>query len=102
MFYTGFQQYLGSVGLPGIFAPLMILIEVAGAVLLLIGFKTHFAAYLLAGYSVFNALVFHIDLGNPQELLACLQYLAVAGGMLAIASNPVTPCSLDNLIKPKA
>lgn len=102
MFYTGFQQYLGSVGLPGIFAPLMILIEVAGAVLLLIGFKTHFAAYLLAGYSVFIALVFHNDLGNPQELLACLQYLAVAGGMLAIASNPATPCSLDNLIKPKA
>ena len=102
MFYTGFQQYLGSVGLPGIFAPLMILVEIVGAVLLLIGFKTRFAAFLLAGYSVFIALVFHNELGNPQELLACRQYLAVAGGMLAIASNPVTSCSLDNLIKPKA
>jgi putative oxidoreductase len=99
MFYSGFQQYLGSVGLPGIFAPLMILVEVVGAILLFVGFKTRFAAFLLAGYSIFIALVFHNDLGNPQELLACLQYLAVAGGMLAIANNPVTACSLDNLRK---
>lgn len=101
MFYPSFQQYLGSVGLPGIFAPLMILIEVVGAVLLLIGFNTRFAAFLLAGYSVFIALMFHNNLGHPQELLACLQYLAVAGGMLAIASMPATACSLDNLKKPK-
>lgn len=99
MFYSGFQQYLGSVGLPGIFAPLMILVEVVGAILLFVGFKTRFAAFLLAGYSIFIALVFHNDLGNPQELLACLQYLAVAGGMLAIANNPVTALSLDNLRK---
>jgi putative oxidoreductase len=97
MFYGNFQQYLGSVGLPGIFAPLMILIEVAGAAMLLVGFKTCFAAYLLAGYSLFIALVFHHNLGNPQELLACLQYLAVAGGMLAIAHSPATALSLDNL-----
>ncbi|HYD33914.1 MAG TPA: DoxX family protein, partial [Methylophilaceae bacterium] len=97
VFYSGFQQYLGSVGLPGIFAPLMILIEVLGAVLLFVGYKTRFAAFLLAAYSVFIALVFHNDFGNPQELLACLQYIAVAGGMLAIANNPITACSLDNL-----
>jgi putative oxidoreductase len=101
VFYSGFQQYLGSVGLPGVFAPLMILVEVLGAVLLLVGFKTRFAAYLLAGYSVFIALVFHNNLGNPQELLACLQYLAVAGGMLAIAANPDASCSLDGLFARK-
>lgn len=99
MFYPGFQQYLGSVGLPGIFAPLMILIEVAGAVMLLVGFKTRFAAYLLAAYSVFIGLFFHNDFGNSQELLACLQYLAVAGGMLAIASLPTTALSVDSLKK---
>lgn len=99
LFYDGFQQYLGSVGLPGIFAPLMILIEVLGAVLLLLGYKTRFAALLLAGYSLFVALVFHHNLANPQELLACLQYLAVAGGLLMLANSPQTACSLDNLKK---
>lgn len=99
LFYDGFQQYLGSVGLPGIFAPLMILVEVLGAVLLLLGYKTRFAALLLAGYSLFVALVFHHNLANPQELLACLQYLAVAGGLLMLANSPQTACSLDNLKK---
>jgi putative oxidoreductase len=99
MFYPGFQQYLGSVGLPGIFAPLMIFIEVLGAVLLLVGFKTRFAAYLLAGYSVFIGLFFHNDFANSQELLACLQYIAVAGGMLAIANLPPTAFSVDSLKK---
>ena len=99
LFYDGFQQYLASVGLPGIFAPLMILIEITGAVLLLLGFKTRFAALLLAGYSIFVALVFHHNLANPAEMLACLQYLAVAGGMLAVAANPSSACSLDNLRK---
>lgn len=97
LFYDGFQQYLGSVGLPGIFAPLMILIEVLGAVMLLLGYKTRFAALLLAGYSLFIALVFHHNLANPQEMLACLQYLAVAGGLLMLANSPQTACSLDNL-----
>lgn len=99
LFYDGFQQYLGSVGLPGIFAPLMILVEVLGAMLLLLGYKTRFAALLLAGYSLFVALVFHHNLANPQELLACLQYLAVAGGLLMLANSPQTACSLDNLKK---
>lgn len=99
MFYDGFQQYLGSVGLPGVFAPLMILIEVAGAVMLLLGYKTRFAALLLAAYSVFIALIFHHNLANPQEMLAFLQYLAVTGGLLAIAAHPVTACSLDKLRK---
>lgn len=99
LFYDGFQQYLGSVGLPGIFAPLMILIEVLGGTLLFLGYKTRFAALLLVGYSLFIAVVFHRNLANPQEMLACLQYLAVAGGLLTLAINPQTACSLDNLKK---
>ena len=99
MFYDNFQQYLGMNGLPGLFAPLMIIIEVAGAAMLLLGWKTRMAAYVLAGYSLFVAVVFHHNLGNPVETLAFLQYLAITGGMLAIAAHGPGPCSLDNLGK---
>ena len=99
VFYQNFQQYLGSFGLPGIFAPLMILIEIVGAVLLLIGFKTRCAAWMLALYSIYISLMFHNNFANPQELLSCLQYLAVAGGMLAIAANPASAWSIDGLKK---
>jgi len=99
VFYDNFQQYLNMSGLPGVFAPLMILTEIVGAAALLLGWKTTMAAYVLAGYSVFIAAVFHHNLGNPVEALAFLQYLAVAGGMLAIAAQGPGPCSLDNLRK---
>jgi putative oxidoreductase len=78
-FYDNFQIYLGIFGLPGIFAPLMILVEITGSVLLVLGWKTRLSALLLAGYSLFIALVFHHNLANPQEMLSCLQYLAVTG-----------------------
>lgn len=99
MFYDNFQQYLGMNGLPGLFAPLMIVTEIAGAAMLLLGWKTSMAAYVLAGYSLFVAVVFHHNFGNPVEALAFLQYLAITGGMLAIAAHGPGPCSLDNLGK---
>jgi putative oxidoreductase len=98
-FYDNFQIYLGIFGLPGIFAPLMILVEVTGSVLLLLGWKTRLSALLLAGYSLFIALVFHHNLANPQEMLSCLQYLAVTGGLLMVANTSPTAYSLDNLKK---
>ena len=98
-FYDNFQIYLGVFGLPGIFAPLMILVEITGSVLLLLGWKTRLSALLLAGYSLFIALVFHHNLANSQEMLSCLQYLAVTGGLLMVASSSSTAYSLDNLKK---
>jgi len=98
-FYDNFQIYLGIFGLPGIFAPLMILVEITGSVMLLLGWKTRLSALLLAGYSLFIALVFHHNLANSQEMLSCLQYLAVTGGLLMVASSSSTAYSLDNLKK---
>jgi len=92
--YTAYQVMLGQYGLPGIFAPLTLLIQLAGGVLVLIGFKTRAAAYLLAGYSVFVAFVLKLN-----EPIVFLQYLAIAGGFLALGSQAPTALSVDNLKK---
>lgn len=92
--YTAYQVYLGQFGLPGVFAPLTLLIQFVGSALLLLGFKTRAAAYVLAGYALFVA--FALKLGDP---IALMQYLAIAGGMLALAAIAPTACSLDNLGK---
>jgi len=88
---TGYEEYqagLGSHGLPGIFAPLIILIQLLGGITLLIGYKTKAVAVFLAIYAVLISLA----LG-----LAPLQYLAIAGGLLALAANSKTLFSVDNL-----
>lgn len=90
---SGYQEYqtgLGSLGLPGIFAPLIILINLVGGLGLLLGYKTKAVALVMAIYVV--ALIFLLK-------LPLLQYLAIAGGLLLLHTNPNTACSLDNLKK---
>ncbi|MDD2832619.1 MAG: DoxX family protein [Methylotenera sp.] len=89
----GYQQYqaqLGSLGLPGIFAPLIILINLVGGLALFLGYKTKTFALIMAIYAV--ALIFLLK-------LPLLQYLAIAGGLLLLHANPSTACSIDNLKK---
>jgi putative oxidoreductase len=89
----GYQQYqmsLGSLGLPGIFAPLIILIQLVGGLALFLGYKTKFFAIFMAIYAVIISFLLHLPV---------LQYLAIAGGLLMLYLNPVTACSLDNIKK---
>ena len=90
--YEQFRMQLGMLGLPGVFAPLMILVQLVGGVALLLGFKTRLFAFVMAAYSVFMAFA----LG-----MSVMQWLAVAGGLLALAALSPTACSLDNLLKKK-
>lgn len=92
--YTAYQMYLGQFGLPGIFAPLTLLVQLVAGILLFLGFKTRAAAYTLSAYALFIAV--SMKLGDP---ISFMQYLAIAGGMLALASLAPTACSLDNLKK---
>ncbi|MEZ0231402.1 MAG: DoxX family protein [Methylophilaceae bacterium] len=91
--YSKYQMLLAQLGLPGIFAPLIILIQVIGGLALFLGYKTKAAAYLLAAFSLFLALI----LSFQVEIL--MLYLAITGGLLLLATNPQTPFSLDNLKK---
>ena len=90
---SGYQEYqmgLGSLGLPGIFAPLIILVQLAGGLALFFGFKTKFFAIFMAVYAIIISFLLKLPV---------LQYLAIAGGLLMLYLNPVTACSLDNLKK---
>ncbi len=87
---NGYQQYqasLGSLGLPGIFAPLIILVQLVGGLALFLGYKTKFFAIFMAIYAVIISYLLHLPV---------LQYLAIAGGLLMLHLHPNTAFSLDN------
>jgi putative oxidoreductase len=88
--YLDYQNALGHQGLPGIFAPLIILVQLVGGIALMLGFKTKPAAIAMAIYATFISFA----LG-----LSPFQYLAIVGGLLTLAANPTTAFSLDNLKK---
>lgn len=92
--YTAYQVYLGQYGLPGIFAPLTLIIQLLGSAALLLGFKTKVAAYTLAFYASFVAFVMKIN-----EPIVFMQYLAIAGGMLLIAVHGAGAWSIDGFKK---
>lgn len=94
--YEGFRAYLGAHGLPGIFAPLIILVQLVGGLALLLGYKTRTFSLVMAGYSLFVAFALRFN-----EPVIFMQYLAIAGGLLALATIAPTACSLDNLLKKK-
>lgn len=85
--YLQYQAQLGGLGLPGIFAPLIILINFVGGLCLFLGYKTKFFALFMAIYAVM--LSFFLK-------LPVLQYLAITGGLLMLYTYPVTAYSLDN------
>jgi putative oxidoreductase len=92
--YDDYQVFLGQHGLPGICAPLTIIIQLAGGTALFLGYKTRLSAFVMAGYAVFVA--FALDFNEP---IVFMQYLAISGGLLALAKIAPTACSLDNLFK---
>ena len=90
--YLEYQMGLGSLGLPGVFAPLIILVNFMGGLALFLGYKTKFFALFMAIYSVIISFLLHLPV---------LQYLAIAGGLLMLYLHPETAFSLDNLKKNK-
>lgn len=92
--YLEYQILLGHFGLPGIAAPLIILIQLLGGLAILAGYKTKLAAYVLLGYSLFLAVV--LGSVSPESMFL---YIGIAGGFLHLALNPKTAFALDNLKK---
>ncbi|MBT5166607.1 DoxX family protein [Methylophilaceae bacterium] len=100
--YSLYQDLLGARGIPGIFAPISILVQLIAGFTLIIGYKIKITAYVLSIYSFIWALIYFMNaLGGQPLLLMSLQYLAISGGLLYLAINPDTGYSIDSCKKNK-
>jgi len=105
--YIAYQNGLMSHGLPGIFAPISVIVQLLGGLALFVGFKTRFAALILTIYTLINALSYLYTftiLPSPVNLIPlqqALQYLAITGGLIVLMQNPVTTFALDNVAQRK-
>ena len=99
--YGNYQDMLGARGLPGIFAPLSILIQLVAGFTLIIGYKIKITAYVLAAYSFIWSIVYLLNAfsGQPHLLLMALQYLTITGGLFYMGVRPATGYSIDGLKK---
>ena len=94
--YSGTQGYMEAMGVPGMLLPLVILLEIGGALALIAGWQTRLAAYALALFSIVGALIFHSNLGDQMQMIMFMKNWAMAGGLLVLAANSAGAFSLDN------
>lgn len=88
--YAGSAQYMEAYGLPGLLLPLAIAVELGGGLAILLGVFTRCAALALAGFCIVTALVFHTAWsgdGGQAQLINFMKNLALAGGLLVLATN---------------
>lgn len=95
MAYDGTQAYMESMGVPGMLLPLVILTELGGGLLVLAGWQTRFAAFLLAGFCIVSALIFHNNFGDQMQMIMFMKNMAMAGGFLFLVAGETHAWSLD-------
>ena len=97
--YDGTIGWMESFGMPGILLIPAIILEIAGPVLIIIGYKTKLAAGLLSLFCIATAFIFHNDFANQMQLTSFLKNIALAGGFLILFVNGAKGLSLDNKFK---
>ncbi len=94
--YAGTEAYMQAMGVPSMLLPLVIFTEVVGALLIIVGYKTRLVAFLLAGFSIVSALLFHLDFADQTQSVMFMKNIAIAGGFLFLVANGPGKWALDN------
>lgn len=92
--YAGTQAYMASVGVPGALLPLVIALEVLGAIAIIVGYRTRLVAAGLAVFSIVSGVLFHGG-GDQMQQVMLLKNVAIAGGFLFLAARGAGDWSLD-------
>lgn len=93
--YGGTAAYMASMGVSPVLLPVVIATEVLGSLALIAGWHTRIAAFLLAGFSLLAAMIFHHHFADQTQLILFLSDVAAAGGLLTVVANGAGPLSLD-------
>ena len=94
--------YMENYGIPGILFIPAIILEILFPVLLIVGYKTKLAAFVMALFTFTVAIIFHTDFSDGMQLIFFLKDLAIAGGFMIIIAYGSNKFSLDHLLKSKS
>ena len=94
-------MYMEDYGVPGIlFAPATVL-EILFPLLLIVGYRTKWAAAVMALFTFAVAIIFHSDFSEGMQMIFFLKDIAIAGGFMIIVAYGPGKISLDHYLKSK-
>lgn len=92
---AGTGAYMESMGVSSMLLWPTVLLEIVGGIAVAIGYRTCLAASALALFSIATAVIFHSDFGNKMQMILFMKNIAMAGGLLLLASSGTTAYSVD-------
>jgi len=100
--FEGTVGYIASKGLPlaSVVAVLTIILEIAGGLAIMVGYKARIAAFLLGGFTLLAAFIFHNFWAAPAEQafvqnMLFMKNISIAGGLFLLAALGSGSCSID-------
>ena len=94
--YAATQGYMEAMGVPGALLPVVIVFEIAASLAIIVGWQTRLFAFLLAGFSLVSALIFHLDFADQVQFILFMKNVSIAGGFLFLVANGPGALALDN------
>jgi putative oxidoreductase len=89
--------FMAHHGLMSNLLPIAVFVELAGAVLLIFGYRVRFVCLALASFCVVTALLFHANFADRIQMFHFLKNFAIAGGLLSLYVAGPGRLSFDGL-----
>lgn len=100
--YAGTAAYMESTGVPSLLLPLVIALELGGGLLIIAGFQTRIVAFLLSGFCLASAALFHNNFADQMQSILFMKNVAIAGGFLFLVVHGAGTFSVDGKLKKAA
>ena len=94
--YAATAGYMAAVGVPSALLPVVIATEVLGALAIIAGWHTRITAFLLAGFTLLSAVLFHSNFADQVQLVMFLKNVSITGGFLVLVANGAGRLSVDS------
>ena len=88
-------MYMDDYGVPEILFGTEIILETLFPLLLIVGYKTKWAASIMALFTFAVAIIFHTDFSEGMQMILFLKDIAIAGGFMIIVAYGPSKISLD-------
>jgi putative oxidoreductase len=94
--YAATAGYMAALGVPAALLPVVIALELGGGLAIAFGFKTRIVAFLLGGFTMVAALIFHNNFADQIQMIMFLKNVSISGAFLMLVANGPGALSLDH------
>jgi putative oxidoreductase len=97
--YEGTIQYMESFSVSEYLIIPSIILEILFPLLLIIGYQTKIAAFVIAIFTIVVAIIFHTNFDDQMQFITFFKDIAIAGGFIIIFVNGAGKFSVDYKLK---